>query len=295
MKGLEGTFVAAVTPFAPNEGIDLDAFGANVDFYIDNGVHGIVVGASTGEFAALSLEEHKKIIKNIVNRVKGRVPVIAGTGACSTRRVVELTMYAKQAGAECAMIVPPFYTKPNEKEIYEHFRTVAEAVDISIMLYNNPFTSKVDMLPSLIAKLAEIDNIEYTKESSGDITRVWKIINLTKGKMTVFCGTDNLALESFLMGAKGWVCVAANFLPKQTSELYKLACKEDNIEEARELYDRILPVMNLLEDTGKFQAMSKAAIEMIGMKAGLPRKPLLPLSREEKQKLETILKKIRQT
>jgi 4-hydroxy-tetrahydrodipicolinate synthase len=187
------------------------------------------------------------------------------------------------------MIVPPFYTKPDEREIYEHFKSIAEAVDLPIVLYNNPFTSKVDMQPSLIGRLAEIDNVEYVKESSCDATRVWKIINLTKGKLTVFCGTDNLALESFLMGAKGWVCVAANFLPRQTSRLYELACRENNIEKARELYAELLPVMNLLEDTGKFQAISKAAIEIMGMKAGPPRQPLRPLDEKEKQRLKDIL------
>jgi 4-hydroxy-tetrahydrodipicolinate synthase len=263
MKKFEGTFVVAVTPFTSNEELDLDALKENVDYYVENGVHGVVVAGSTGEFAVLSLEEHKKIIEVVVDRVNGRVPVIAGTGACATRRVIELTKYAKDVGADGAMIIPPFYTKPKENELYEHYKSIAEAVDLPIMLYNNPWTSKVDMQPSFIAKLAEIDNVSYVKESSSDATRIWRIINLTKGKMTVFCGADNLALESFLMGAKGWVCVAANMFPRHTSRLYELACKENKIEEARKLYMELLPLLNFLEETGKFCQLSKCGLEIL--------------------------------
>lgn len=292
LKKFEGTFVVAVTPFTSNEELDLEALKENVDYYIENGVHGVVVAGSTGEFAVLSLEEHKKIMEVVADRVNGRVPVIAGTGACATRRVIELTKYAKDVGADGAMIIPPFYTKPKENELYEHYKSIAEAVDLPIMLYNNPWTSKVDMQPSFIAKLAEINNISYVKESSSDATRIWRIINLTKGKMTVFCGADNLALESFLMGAKGWVCVAANMFPRHTSRLYELACKENKIEEARKLYMELLPLLNFLEETGKFCQLSKCGLEILGRKAGPPRKPLLPVTEEEKQELKQIMKKI---
>jgi 4-hydroxy-tetrahydrodipicolinate synthase len=293
LRKFEGIFVVAITPMKQNEELDLEAFRSNVDYYIENKVHGIVVGGSTGEFATLSVEEHKSIIDTVVDHVNGRIPVIAGTSACSTRLVIELTKYAKDTGADGVMIVPPFYTKPDEHEIHEHFKNVAEAVDIPIMLYNNPWTSKIDMKPDFIAKLAEIDNISYVKESSCDATRVRKIIDLAGGRMTVFCGTDNLALESFLMGATGWVCVVANIFPKHASRLYELACKEKDIQGALTLYTQLLPLLNFLEDTGKFQAISKAGLEILGRKAGPPRKPLLRLEEKQKQKLEAILKKIR--
>lgn len=292
MRKFEGTFVVTVTPMTSNEELDLEALKSNVDYFIENGVHGIVVGGSTGEFAALSVEEHKKIIHTVVDQVKGRIPVLAGTAACSTRLVIELTKYAKNAGTDGVMIVPPFYTKPSEHEVYEHFKAVAEAVDIPIMLYNNPWTSKVDMKPDLIARLAEIDNVMYVKESSGDVTRIWKIINLAGDRITVFCGTDNIALESFLMGARGWICAAANILPKHTSKLYELACKEKDLEKARVLYTALLPLFNLLEDTGKFPHFSKAGLEILGRKAGPTRKPLIPINEEEEQKLKTTLEKI---
>lgn len=292
MKKFEGTFVVAVTPFTSNDELDLAALKENIDCYIQNGVHGVVACGSTGEFAVLSLEEHKKVVKTVVDKVNGRVPVIAGTAACSTRLVVDLTRYAKDVGADGAMIVPPFYSKPKENELYEHYRSVAEAVDLPIMLYNNPWTSKIDMQPAFVAKLGELGTIRYIKESSSDITRIWRILYLTKGKMTVFCGADNLALESFLMGAKGWICVAANIFPRQTSRLYELAVKEKNIEKAQALYSDLLPLCNFLEETGKFAQLAKAGLEMVGGKAGSPRKPLLPPTEEEKRKLKQIIKKI---
>ena len=289
MKKLEGTFVVNVTPMDSNEEIDLEALKNNVEFYIENKVHGICVGGSTGEFYTLTLQEHKAIIDTVVKQVNGRIPVIAGTAACSTNRVIELTEYAKNAGADGALIVPPFYAKPDDHELYEHFKTVAEAVDIPIMLYNNPWTSKVDMQPSLIAKLAKLDNISYIKESTGDITRIWKILNLAGDDITVFCGGDNVALESFLMGAKGWICVAANFIPKQTSRLFELACIEKDLKAAQVLYKRLLPTCNFLEDTGKFAHLAKAGLEMNGQKAGPVRKPLLPVDKEVLQAFKALL------
>jgi 4-hydroxy-tetrahydrodipicolinate synthase len=292
LKNFEGTFVVAVTPFTSNDELDLVALEGNIEYYIENGIHGVVAGGSTGEFAALSVEELKKVIKTVVDKVNGRVPVIAGTAACSTKRVIELTKYAKDVGADGALIVPPFYSKPKENELYDHYKGIAEAVDLTIMLYNNPWTSKIDMQPAFVAKLAELGTIRYIKESSSDITRIWRILNLTKGKMTVFCGADNLALESFLMGAKGWICVAANMFPRHTSRLYELAVKENNIEKARALYSELLPLCNFLEETGKFAQLAKAGIEIVGGKAGRPRKPLLPPSEEEKRELKEIMKKV---
>ena len=292
MKKFEGTYVVVVTSFTSDGELDLNALRANVDYCVEIGVHGVIPCGSTGEFATLSLEEHKKVIEVVVDQVNGRVPVVAGTGACATKRVIELNKYAKDVGADGALIIPPFYSKPKENELYEHFKNIAESVDLPIMLYNNPFTSKIDMQPSLIARLAEIDNISYVKESSGDVTRIWRILNLTGGRMTVFCGADNLALESFLMGAKGWVCVAANVLPRHTSRLYELAVKENNIEKARALYSGLLPLCNFLEETGKFAQLAKFGVEATGRKAGPPRKPFLPPTEEEKREFKEILKKV---
>jgi 4-hydroxy-tetrahydrodipicolinate synthase len=292
MKKFEGTYVVAVTPFNNKGELDVEALKDNIDFYIENGVHGLVVTGSTGEFAALSDEETKKIHEASVEHVNGRVPLIAGTAACSTKKVIETTRYAQDVGVDGALVVPPFYSKIDDEEIFNHYESIGKSVDLPIMLYNNPFTSKIDIKPELISKISEVDNIKYVKESSGDITRIWKILDLTKGKMTVFCGADNLALESFFVGAKGWICVAANIFPRETSLLYELANFKKDYVRALKHYQALLPLYNYLEDTGKFTHIAKYGLELRGMKAGLPREPFLPLSDQQKEKAREIIQNI---
>jgi len=292
MKKFEGTFVVSVTPMTKDEELDLESFKDNLDYYIENGVHGIAINGSTGEFATQSLEELKRVMDAAVEVVDGRVPLISGTAACSTRRVVELTKYAEDAGVDGALIVPPFYSKIDEEEVYEHFRAIDEAVNIPIMVYNNPWTSKIDIPPEGLARLAELDNVRYVKESSGDITRIPRILDLTDGKMAVFCGSDNLALESFFMGATGFICVAANIFPKHMSKLYEYANFERDYDKAKALYSTVLPLCNFLESSGKFTQAAKYGREYFGRTAGPPRKPFLPLSEEHKRQAEEIFRRI---
>ena len=189
-------------------------------------------------------------------------------------------------------MVPPYYHKPTEEGIINHYRSISDAVHIPVMVYNNPATSKVDMLPDFIARLSEFENIKYVKESSGDITRVWKIRKLTNDRMTVFCGGDNMALESYLMGATGFICVASNFLPFETSEIYRLF-KAGKLKEAKTLYEKILPMLNFLEDSGKFPQISKAALNMAGKKVGITRSPLMPLNSQEEKRLKELLAQLK--
>lgn len=287
-KKLDGTFVVNVTPFDESDNVDANGLKSLVDYLIENKVDGIFVGGSTGEFAYLTRDEHEKVVETVVDHAGGRVPVLAGASACATKQSVALAKFAESTGADGVVVVPPFYHKPTEEGILHHYRAIAEAINIPVMVYNNPATAKIDMSPDLIARLSEMPNIRYVKESSGDITRVWKIRNLTKDKMTVFCGGDNMALESFLMGAAGFICVASNFLPMETSEIYR-SYKSGNLEKAKELYERILPVLNYLEDTGKFVQISKAALNMSGIKVGSARSPLMPLNPDEERKLKELL------
>lgn len=289
MKKIEGTYCAMVTPFKGNEDINIEGLKSNIDFYIENGIHGLVVGGSTGEFATLQPREHKRIIKIAVDQVNGRVPLLAGTAHCSTRYTIEMSKYAEDTGVDGLLILPPFYSLPGEREIYEHYSAISKAVSIPIMLYNNPFTSKVDMKPELVQKLSELPNVTHIKESSGDATRIWKIRRLTQDRLMIFCGADNLALESFMMGAKGWISVAANILPKECAELYNFAVQRD-LDKATVLYDKLLPLCNLLEDTGMFAGLSKAGLDLLGKNGGRPRRPMTPPERNEIEQLKTILK-----
>jgi len=291
-KNLEGTFVVNVTPFDESDSVDTSSLRNLVDYYIEGGVDGIFVGGSTGEFAYLSPEELRKIIETVVDQARKRVPVLAGTAACATKQSVALSKYAESVGADGVVVVPPFYHRPTEEGILHHYESISNAIGIPLMVYNNPSTAKVDMSPDLIARLSEFANVRYVKESSGDITRIWKIRKLTQDRMTVFCGGDNMALESFVMGAKGFICVAANFLPRETSEIYRLT-KAGKVSEAKEVYERILPILNFLEDTGKFVQISKAALNMAGMKVGSARSPLMPLNGAEERKLKELMTKIK--
>jgi 4-hydroxy-tetrahydrodipicolinate synthase len=292
MKTFEGTFVVSVTPMTKDEELNMEAFKDNLNYYIENGVHGIAINGSTGEFATQSYDELKKVMVTAVEVVNGRIPLISGTADCSTSQVVKLTKYAEDVGIDGALIVPPYYSKIDDIELFEHFKTINDAINIPIMVYNNPWTSKIDIPPEGLAKLAELDNIKYVKESSGDITRIPRILDLTDGKMRIFCGSDNLALESFFMGATGFICVAANIFPKHMSKLYEYANWEKDYEKAKALYSTVLPLCNFLEGSGKFTQTAKFGLEFFGRKAGPPRKPFLPLSEEHKKQAEKIFKNI---
>jgi 4-hydroxy-tetrahydrodipicolinate synthase len=290
MGKLKGTFTVMVTPFTQDEELDEKGLRENIDWYIEEGIHGVICTGSTGEFANLSDEEHKKVIDITVDQVKKRVPVIAGTAAHSTRRTIEITKYAKDAGADAALIVAPFYGLPIQEELYHHFRTISENVDISIMLYNNPGTSGVDMLPTLIERLTAFDNILYLKESTGDIKRVHEIMRCCGDRIDVWCGWDDLAYECFFLGCGGWVCPTANFMPKMTAELFTLVEKKE-YDKAKELYFKMLPLLNFLE-AGQLVGKVKEAMNMMGRSGGKPRRPFLSIAEEQRDELKKMLKNI---
>jgi len=201
-----------------------------------------------------------------------------------------MTRYAKNAGADAALIVAPFYGLPNQEELYQHYKSIAETVDIPIMLYNNPWYSGVDMLSSLIERLSTIDNISYIKESTGDIKRVHEIMRRCSDRIDVWCGWDDLALECFFMGCGGWVCPTANFMPKMTVELFTLV-ENREYNKAKELYFKMLPLLNYME-AGQLLGKVKEAMNIIGRTGGKPRRPFLPLTDSQKAELRKMLKEV---
>jgi 4-hydroxy-tetrahydrodipicolinate synthase len=285
---LTGVVLPIPTPFTRDYAIDQDAERGLIRFYLESGVTCIAPCGSTGEFASLKNDERRKVVETAIDEVNGKIPVVVGTHALTTEESVSLTKHAKDTGASAALVVPPYYIKPTDDELYSHYADIAK-VDIPIMLYNNPGTSKVDMKPPFIARLAEnFENIRYVKESSGVIQRIHEILQLTN-KMTVFCGSDNLVLESVAMGAQGWVGAAADICPKQANELYYAGKK--SMDEAMRLYFRLLPLFNLLENSGRYVQYVKAGLELLGHPVGPPRKPLLPVGPQEKQAVKEIMLK----
>lgn len=283
-----GVYVVVCTPFTEDDALDEEVLRRHIRFLLDAGVHGVIPTGSTSEFAALSEAERKKIVDITIDEVKGKVPVVVGTAAVSTRDTIMYSQYAEKAGADGVMIVPPYYCHPTEREVYYHYKAVAESIHLPIMLYNNPYTSGVDMQPAMIARLAEMDNVSYVKESSGDMRRVSEIMRLCGDKMTIFCGADNLALEMFAIGVPGWVAAPANAIPKQCVQLYELAVVKKDLEKAKELYFKMLPFFTALE-SGQFVQYVKASLEILGHPIGIPRRPLLRPSEEEIEHLKEIL------
>ncbi len=285
MPVLAGVFVPFVTPFTIHDELDIDALHSHIDFLIGEGVHGLVPAGSTGESQSLTSAEYRVLIRETVEHVNGRVPVLAGASANSTRQVIENSRYAEEIGATGVMITHPFYSLPDQDELYAHYELIASSIDVPIMIYNNPFTTGVDSPPELLARLSYLDNIDYVKESSNDVTRIMRIIEQSDGRMTVFSGTDNQVYEHLSVGAVGWVAGAANVLPRLCTDLYLLVT-QGQLDEALRLYRQLYDYLTVCEDAGKFVQVAKAGIEFIGRSVGPPRRPLLPLSPEMRQRIQ---------
>jgi len=283
----EGAFAVCVTPFTPDGSqVDLRSLKAYVNWQVDQGIHGLIFLGSTGEFLSLSPEERVAVTETAVQAADGRVPILMGTGHEDTREVVRLSREAELLGADGLMIIPPFYSTPTEEELLFHYKTVAEAVSIPIMVYNNPATSNVDLLPPLMARLSEIEGLDYMKESTMDVTRIRDINLLCGSKLTVFGGI--MGFESFVEGAKGWVSVASNVLPKETAQIYNLV-KDQDIKSAWDLYIRILPIIQFVFGIW-YVGGTKAILNTMGLPVGPPRPPRLPMPANLQTQAEELVK-----
>ncbi|WP_453955194.1 4-hydroxy-tetrahydrodipicolinate synthase [Bradyrhizobium sp. USDA 377] len=274
MKTFRGTYTVMITPFTAAGEVDVAALRAFVDWQIAQGIHGLIPLGSTGEFLSMDDDEKALVAEVVIRQAASRVPVLIGTGAEDTREVVRLSRRAEKLGADGVMIIPPFYSTPTDDELVHHYKTVADAIALPIMVYNNPATANVDLKPPLVARIAEIDNCLYIKESTLEVTRVRDIIRLCGDRMTVFGGI--LGFESFVEGAQGWVAVASNVVPAEMARIFSLVADEGKIREARELYLKYLPVIEFVGGQA-YVAGSKALLSHMGFAAGHPRPPRLPL------------------
>lgn len=273
-KTFRGVFTVMITPIGDDGKVNLEALKAFTDWQIREGVHGLIPLGSTGEFLSLSEEEWDAVARTVIETAAGRVPVLIGTGAEDTRESVRLSKKAEAMGADGVMIIPPFYSTPTDDELVEHYRVVASAISIPIMVYNNPATSNVDMKPELLARIAEIKGCDYVKESTLEVTRIRDIVRLAGENMTPFGGI--LGFESFVMGAKGWVAVASNVAPGPMARIFELAADERKYDEARELYLKWQPLISAVGGQA-YVAGSKALLNHMGFAAGKPLPPRLPL------------------
>ena len=287
-KRLRGVFSFTATPTRDDGAtIDLDRLRPHLDWQIENGVHGIAVLGSTGSNGSFTETEREELIKAASKHINGRVPLMAGTGSMTTDEAVRMSRFAEDVGADAVIVVPITYWPLTDNEVYEHFSRIAEAIKIPVVVYNNPGTTGVDIKPPLLARLAEIDNIQGVKESSGDLSRITQIRMLTKGKMTVFHGWEPITLQGFCAGAEGWCPGLPNILPRECVELLIYASRR-RMRGAQELFDRMFPICKLMGDTGYIRVVH-TALDLMGRSVGLPRRPLRMLDEEHRAQLVTIL------
>jgi 4-hydroxy-tetrahydrodipicolinate synthase len=293
MKRFEGVYAVTLTPFKQNEDLDEKALVSHLEFLIKEGVHGIVGLGSTAEVFSLRDEERQHVMETVLQVVNKRVPVLVGASANATRDCIRYAQAAEMAGADGLMLVHPIYGLPQPEELYAHYLDVDKSVSIPIMIYNNPFTTGVDMKPELLARIVEnTKNIRYIKESSGDEARVGQILELLGDKVTVFNGWDNIILEHFLVGARGWVAGSANVIPRQCVQLYKLAVEEEDFVQARKLYRELYAFLTMVETSGKFIQYGKLGLQEIGRPVGPCRRPLrIPTAPAEVSALRKALKR----
>ena len=290
MNKFSGSFTVMVTPFSEDGSkVDYSTLRRFVDWQIANGVPGLIPLGSTGEFLSVADEERREIVTTIIQQVDGRVPVLVGTADEWTDKSVRYSREAEELGASGVMVVPPYYASPTEDELYAHYQRISDAISIPIMVYNNPNTANVDLTPELLARLSQIENVDYVKESSGDISRIREIDRLSEGRMTVFAGYH--AFDSFLLGAKGYVSVCGNIVPNLSSDLYKLVIGESDVASGRELYHRLLPLLDVISGD-LYVSATKAALELVGMPVGIPRMPRLPVPESHRIKIEEVLREL---
>ena len=282
----KGSIVAIVTPFK-NGKVDEKALGDLIEWHISEGTNAIVPCGTTGEASTLDYDEHYRVIEITVSIAKGKVPVIAGTGANSTDETIMITQKAKEIGADGALLVTPYYNKPTQEGLYQHYKKVSETVDIPLVLYNVPSRTGINLLPQTVARLAEIKNIVGIKEATGNMRQVSEVIRLCGERITVLSGDDFTTLTLLALGGKGAISVSANVAPRDASAMYK-AWEEGNIKEARRLHFKLEPLNEaMFIETNPLPV--KTALSMMGKIQEEFKLPLCVMSTANKEKLKKIL------
>jgi 4-hydroxy-tetrahydrodipicolinate synthase len=273
---ITGSIVALVTPMKDNGEIDWVNLDKVVDLHLSKGTDSIVAVGTTGESATLNCDEHCAVIKHIVDRVAGRIPVIAGTGANSTSEAIELTREAKRVGADACLLVTPYYNKPTQEGLFQHYKAIAEAVDIPQILYNVPGRTACDMQPETVLRLSEIPNIVGIKEATGDLVRAKFLIEHAPEGFAIYSGDDATAVELILAGGHGNISVTANVAPEEMSTMCRLALAGDS-DSARAIQEKMMPLHTQLFVEANPIPVKWAMYEMGLMDKGI-RLPLTVLS-----------------
>ncbi|WP_028921767.1 dihydrodipicolinate synthase family protein [Pseudonocardia acaciae] len=290
MAQLGGVIGALSTPFTENGELDLARLRDHVDFLIDNGVHGLVPGGSTGEFAALTLDERKRLHEVVLEHTNGRVPVVPQTGATRTADAVELSRHAGEHGASAVLAVQPFYEPPTRDEVMDYFEAVGRAAGVPVVAYNLPAVTGMNLDRTFYNDLlARTDAVRYVKDTSGSLEQAFDLIFNLGDRLSVFVGWDTLVLPAFAAGSDGTILGAVNFAPKECVRLWELA-REGRQAEAHELFRRLWNVLDFLGKEG-YAASAKAAAELVGVPLGPPREPYRRLPEHKIKVLTELLER----
>ena len=287
---IHGIIAYPVTPFATDSAgtIDTERLSALVDRLVVSGVHAIAPLGSTGELAYLDEAEFDTVVDTTIAAVDGRVPVVVGVSDLTTAKTARRAQYAQQAGADTVMVLPVSYWKLSEREIFKHFLSIGNAIGIPIMMYNNPATSGVDMSPELLVRMFEtIDNVSMVKESTGDLSRMQRIDQLSGGRLPFYNGSNPLVLDALQAGAAGWCTAAPCLRPQPCIDLYD-AVRAGELPRAQAIYAELKPLLEFIV-AGGLPTTVKAGLELLGVGVGDPRRPLLPLDDEGRAALKELL------
>jgi 4-hydroxy-tetrahydrodipicolinate synthase len=282
------TFVPTPTK-DDGETIDEKRLRQTIDYQIENGVDGICVFGSTGGNGSFADDEMKAATEIAAKHVDGRTSIVAGTGARTTSACISLCKHAENVGCDGVMVLPVSYWPLTPDEVFEHYERVSASIKIPICVYNNPWTTGVDMKPDFLARLAKLDNVNCIKESTGDLTRITAIRLLIKDKVTLIAGWESSSLQAFMAGATGWAPVCTNFLPHDAMQFFQAAVHKRDAVKARTIWDKLFPICDFI-CTKSHIRVAHTALDILGRPVGPPRRPLRMLNAEDRAKLKTVLK-----
>jgi 4-hydroxy-tetrahydrodipicolinate synthase len=291
---LQNEFWSRVFTFVPTatkddgEEIDEKRFLETIDFQIENGVDGICIFGSTGGNGSFTDEEMKRATALAAKHINGRVPLVAGTGARTTTACIALSKHAEHVGCDGVMVLPVSYWPLTPDEVFDHYERVSRAIKIPICVYNNPWTTGVDMKPEFLARLTKLDNVNCIKESTGDLTRITAIRLLTKDQVTLIAGWESSSLQAFMAGASGWAPVCTNFVPGDAMRFFTAAVQKRDASAAQTIWDKLFPVCDFICAKSHIR-VAHTGLDILGRPVGPPRRPLRMLNAEDRSKLKSVL------